>query len=164
MPSPALRPSAWHTRMTSALNEDASVGDQRGGEPFGLADRCWRAEHRTASLPALDPIRGVRARLRCCCPTPGPEVYRDGYRPSVPRTATRGRGTLPPSGNSAPLSFSDGGAVLRQTFGVRVSWTYCWSTSGPTGHRAECTAPCFPRARQRWSCTLYQYRRGSLVS
>ena len=28
-----------------------------------------------------------------------------------------------------------------QSFGVRVSWTYCWSTSGSAGHRAGCTAP-----------------------
>ena len=100
------------------LNEDASVGDQRGGEPFGLADRCWRAEHRTASLPALDPIRGVRARLRCCCPTPGPEVYRDGYRPSVSPHGNKGSRNIAPFGQFGP-------AVLLQRRGRATSDFRC---------------------------------------
>ena len=53
------------------LNEDISVGDQRGGEPSGLADRCWRAEHRTSSLPVLDPdSRCPRAFTRTARPFP----------------------------------------------------------------------------------------------
>ena len=70
-----------------------------------------------------------------------------GTGPLFPRTATRGRATLPPLGNSAPLSLSDGGAVLRQTFGVRGSWTYCWSAPGPAKHRAECMASGLPSGK-----------------
>ena len=52
----------------------------------------------------------------------------------------KGSRNIAPSGDSAPHT-PRGGAVLRQTFGVRVRWTYCWSTLGPARHRAECTAP-----------------------
>ena len=47
------------------------------------------------------PIRGVRACLRCCCPTPGPEVYRDGCRPLFPSQANKGSCRLP-LGRSGP--------------------------------------------------------------
>jgi hypothetical protein len=66
------------------------------------------------------PIRGVRARLRCCCPTPGPEVYREVYGPLFPSQANKGSRNIVPSGDPAPLH-PRGGAVLRQTFDVRVS-------------------------------------------
>jgi hypothetical protein len=50
------------------------------------------------------PIRGVRARLRCCCPTPGPEVYRDGCRPSVPTHGNKGSRNIAPFGQSGPAA------------------------------------------------------------
>ena len=67
-----------------------------------------------------------------------------GTGPLFPSHGNKGSRNIAPSGNPAPLHPTRGGAVLRQTFGVRVSWTYCWSIAGPAGHRAECTAPRFP--------------------
>src|ERR1035437_6417861 len=83
------------------------------------------------------PIRGVRACLRCCCPTPGPEVYRDGVRPLVPnRTATRGRATLPPWGNPPPLPPPPRRARAASDFRCPRELDVLRSTSGPAGHRA----------------------------
>ena len=48
------------------------------------------------------PIRGVRASWTCCCPTPGPEVYRDGYRPSVPLAGQQGVAQIASFGQSGP--------------------------------------------------------------
>jgi hypothetical protein len=50
-------------------------------------------------------------------------------------------------GQSGPAAPTRGGAVLRQTFGVRVSWTCCCSASGPARHRAECTASGLPSGK-----------------
>jgi hypothetical protein len=47
------------------------------------------------------------------------------YGSLFPSQANKGSRNIACSGDPAPLSFSDGGAVLRQAFGVRVSWTYC---------------------------------------
>ena len=35
--------------------------------------------------------------------------------------------------------------MLPETFGVRVSWTYCCSMPGPARHWVRCTTPCSPR-------------------
>jgi hypothetical protein len=47
------------------------------------------------------------------------------YGPLFRSQANKGSRNIAPSGNPAPLHPTRGGAVLRQTFGVRVSWTYC---------------------------------------
>src|ERR1039458_1339493 len=47
-------------------------------------------------------IRGVRACLRCCCPTPGPEVYRDRCRPSVPLASQQAVAQHCPLGQHGP--------------------------------------------------------------
>jgi hypothetical protein len=63
-----------------------------------------------------------------------------GAGPLFPRKTTRGHADCLPRA-ARPRCTPRGGAVLRQTFGVRVSWTCCCSASGPARHRAECTAP-----------------------
>ena len=92
------------------------------------------------------------------CPHSGDTV--NCVRPLVPnRTATRGRADCP-SGDPAPLHPPRRGRAAPECR-CRVSWTYCCSTPGPAGHRAGCTTPCSPRARQRRSCTSC-HRLGSL--
>jgi hypothetical protein len=81
---------------------------------------------------------GAVPRPRVDWPAPGQWGYGDGVRPFVPPIVNQqGVAQIARSGDPAPLSFSDGGAVLRQTFGVRGNWTCCCSASGPAGHRAE---------------------------
>jgi hypothetical protein len=84
---------------------------------------------------------GAVASPRCNSPTPGRWGYGDAVRPFAPQSQdNKGSRNIAPSGNPAPLH-PRGGAVLRETFGVRVSWAYCCSTPGPPRHRAGCTAP-----------------------
>ena len=69
---------------------------------------------RSGRLQASRAIDG----MRCCCRTPGPEVYGDGARPSVPAHGNKGSRNIAPFGQFGP-------AVLLQRRGRATSDFRC---------------------------------------
>ena len=59
----------------------------------------------------------------------------------LPPASQQGVMQIASFGQCGPAAPPRGGAVLHQRFGVRVTWTCCFSTSGPAGHHGGCTAP-----------------------
>jgi len=126
------------------LNEDVSVGDQRGGEPFGLAGRCWRAGIEWRSLPALDPIRGVRACLRCCCPRPVRGIPSRAQALCSPnRKGNRASCRCLPLGNPARCTPAAGPCCVRLRCPRELDVLLL--CVGSRGMPAGCTASYFPR-------------------
>src|ERR1039458_1436873 len=68
---------------------------------------------------------GAVPRPRVDWPAPGRWGYGDGVRPSVPLASQQGVAQHCPPRAIRRRCTPRGGAVLRQRFGVRVSWTYC---------------------------------------
>src|ERR1039458_4785489 len=67
---------------------------------------------------------GAVPRPRVVWSAPGRWGYGNGVPPSVPLASQQGVAQHCPLGRFGP-AHPRGGAVLRQRFGVRGSWTYC---------------------------------------